>query len=110
MASWALNIALFCDRIMSDPFSFGIRNWFGDSALAILCIGFSFYIWTVACGVNRKDEVSAGAVALVVMVLWTVFIAYAVHWFFEPPRSGLIGKFVEAFGGDSSINGARRTS
>lgn len=40
-----------------DPFSFGIRNWFGDSALAILCIAFSFYIWTIACGVNKKDEV-----------------------------------------------------
>ena len=27
-------------------------------------------IWAAACGVNRKDEVSAGAIALVVMVAW----------------------------------------
>jgi len=73
-----------------DPFSFGISNWFGDSALAILSIAFSFYVWTVACGVNRKDEVSAGAVSLLVMVLWTVSIAYAVHWLFDL-RTGEIG-------------------
>jgi hypothetical protein len=76
-----------------DPFSFGIRNAFGDSAAAILCMAFSFYIWTIACGVNRKDEVSAGAVALVVMVIWTVLIAYAVLGFFDPPRGGLIAVF-----------------
>lgn len=74
----------------SVPFSFGIRNWFGNSALAILCVAFSFYIWTIACGVNSKDEVSAGAVALLAMVLWTVLISYAVHWLFDPPRPGFI--------------------
>ncbi len=74
-----------------DPFSFGIRNWFADSALAILCIAFSFYIWTVACGVNRKDDVSAGAVSLLVMVIWTVLIAYSAYWILGPRQPHVAG-------------------
>src|SRR4029079_19620526 len=33
-------------------------------------IACSLAIWAAACGINRQDEVSAGAVALVIMVIW----------------------------------------
>ena len=35
----------------------------------------SFYVWTIAAGVNRKDEVSAGAVALTVITGWWVLLS-----------------------------------
>jgi hypothetical protein len=51
-------------------------NFFTDRILsAVLGVG-SLLLWTSACGVNRSDEVRAGAIAfLVCAVLWGVSIA-----------------------------------
>lgn len=84
-----------------EPFSFGISNWYCNSALVIVCIAFSFYIWTIACGVNRKDEVSAGAVALAIMISWTVLVSFGIHILFSPPwasHSDDISKLVSVMG------------
>jgi hypothetical protein len=67
-----------------EPFALGTGNWFLDTALVLLIVATSFYVWTIAAGVNRKDEVSAGAVALAVMVGWCAFLAivwnFLVFW------------------------------
>jgi hypothetical protein len=49
-------------------------NWYADSLLFGVTIATSIFIWSAATGVNRKDEVSAGAVALAVMVGWYVVL------------------------------------
>jgi hypothetical protein len=59
------------------PFAWGIGNWFVDSALMLVAMATSFYIWTVAAAVNRKDEVSGGAAALAAMVGWGLLLACA---------------------------------
>ena len=46
------------------------RSWFIDVAFVASVVACSLVIWSAACGINRRDEVSAGAVALVVMVVW----------------------------------------
>src|SRR4051812_37935685 len=46
------------------------RSWFIDVAFVASLVASSLVIWSAACGINRRDEVSAGAVALVVMVTW----------------------------------------
>ncbi len=56
-----------------DPFALGTGNWFLDTALVLPLVATSFCVWTISAGVNRKDEVSAGAVALAVMVAWCAF-------------------------------------
>ena len=67
-----------------DPFALGTGNWFVDTALVLPLVATSFYVWTIAAGVNRKDEVSAGAVALAVMVGWyallAIFWSFLVFW------------------------------
>jgi hypothetical protein len=49
--------------------------------VAFFCslIALSIYIWASACGVNRKDEISAGAVALAIMAAWPMFLA-TISW------------------------------
>ena len=42
-------------------------NIYLDVVILCVTLAASFYIWSAAAGVNRKDEVSAGAVALAVM-------------------------------------------
>lgn len=69
---------------MSDAtFTFHIRNWFLDSALVLSVLAVSFYVWSAATGVNRKDEISAGAVALIVMVACYIVAAYLNHVVFR---------------------------
>jgi hypothetical protein len=66
---------------MSDGgFSFQIRDWFLDSGLVLSVLAVSFYVWSAATGVNRKDEISAGAVALVIMVVWCLVVTYISYW------------------------------
>ena len=64
-----------------DVFSFRVKNWFLDTGLVLSVLAASFYIWAAAGGVNRKDEISAGAVALVVMLLWFIAVIYVNYCF-----------------------------
>src|SRR5262245_10798198 len=64
------------------PFPIGTNNWFLDSALLAMFVAGSFYLWTIAFGVSRKDEVSAGAVALAAIVGWGFFVCLQT-WFLE---------------------------
>lgn len=63
-----------------DAFTLHIRDWFLDAGLVLSFLAASFYVWSAATGVNRKDEISAGAVALVVMVVWCLVVAYISSW------------------------------
>jgi hypothetical protein len=49
-------------------------NWYFDVAIFCTSIAASFYIWSAAMGVNRKDEISAGAVALAGIVGWIAIL------------------------------------
>lgn len=44
-------------------------SWYINSGVTILTATLSIYLWVTAAGVNRSDEVSAGARGLVLMVL-----------------------------------------
>ena len=48
--------------------AWGITNTIVSVGFASLLLASSLLIWTVAAGANRKDEISAGAVAIVTMV------------------------------------------
>jgi hypothetical protein len=68
-------------RIKPDE-QFLSSNWYVDVALATSLVAGSLFVWTAAFGVNRKDEISAGAVALVAILgswlllnmLWSVLL------------------------------------
>ena len=67
--------------------SYITNNFYLDVALGCIAIAVSLFIWTAAAGVNRKDEVSAGAVTLAAIVGWycLLFIgAYVLTGFFSP--------------------------
>lgn len=66
----------------NTPFPLGTNSWFLDSALLVLFVAGSFYLWTIAFGVSRKDEVSAGAVALAAIVGWG-FLTCILVWFLD---------------------------
>jgi hypothetical protein len=51
-----------------------IDHWYANTALVLTLIASGFYFWTIATGVNRKDEVGAGAVALTVTMAWCVIL------------------------------------
>jgi hypothetical protein len=58
----------------SHGFNLRTSSWLAVSMLVLGQIGVSFFVWAIATGVNRKDEVSAGAVALATMVGWGLFL------------------------------------
>lgn len=55
------------------PFTWG--SWHLAITVSYIGIAASLFIWAAAWGVNRADEISAGAVALTVMVGWWVLLA-----------------------------------
>ncbi len=55
-------------------------NFFVDTAIFSALLAVSLVIWTAAVGVNRKDEVSAGAIALTIILGWMVII-WVFCWF-----------------------------
>jgi hypothetical protein len=63
--------------ITREPSITGI--WLVDVSCVALLMAGSLVIWAAACGVNRRDEVSAGAVALGIMVAWWVVLGLL--WF-----------------------------
>ena len=49
----------------------GITNWYAARMVASILGVSSLLLWTIACGVNRSDEIRAGAVGfLVIAVIW----------------------------------------
>ncbi|MEX2315660.1 MAG: hypothetical protein WD669_00810 [Pirellulales bacterium] len=73
------------------------RTWltgisFVDDVLVFLFAAISLYIWSAAAGVNRKDEVSAGAVALLVMTgYWLLFAGLARFEVLQSAKLAAIG-------------------
>ena len=60
-------------------------SWFVDLLLVASSVSASLFIWSAAAGVNRKDEVSAGAVALAVIASWyfaVIAFIYAISSFY----------------------------
>jgi ABC-type transport system involved in multi-copper enzyme maturation permease subunit len=60
---------------------FGLENWFLGFAVLVTLWAVSLFLWTAAAGVDRPDEVSAGAVALSVtagvwILLWAARMAH----------------------------------
>jgi hypothetical protein len=58
-----------------------VAPWYANAALALTIVASGFFLWTVAAGVNRKDEVSAGAVSLTVIMAWCVGVTSAWAWY-----------------------------
>jgi hypothetical protein len=58
--------------LQAGPFQTG--SYFLDAAFIGAIIAASAYIWAAATGVNRKDEVSAGAVALSCIIGWSAAV------------------------------------
>jgi ABC-type transport system involved in multi-copper enzyme maturation permease subunit len=63
-------------------------NWYFDCLSFGVMVAASVFIWSAATGVNRKDEVSAGAVALAVMVGWYVILFGIGHLLFDWNQPG----------------------
>ena len=61
----------------------GTGSWYLDFILAFATLGASVFLWSAATGVNRKDEVSAGAMALAVTVGWYL-VLFAVGYAIIP--------------------------
>jgi ABC-type transport system involved in multi-copper enzyme maturation permease subunit len=56
------------------PLEIGI--WYVDVTLMCVLAGVTIYGWSAAAGVNCKDEISAGALALAVMVGWASLMLF----------------------------------
>ena len=55
--------------------SWGITTWYAARMVASILGVSSLLLWTAACGVNRSDEVRAGAVGfLIIAVIWGCWI------------------------------------
>ncbi|MBX3412328.1 MAG: hypothetical protein KF708_06380 [Pirellulales bacterium] len=55
-----------------NPWSTG--HWISDWAAVFVSLSMSFYLWTIAAGARRNDEISAGAFALLAMVGWWIVL------------------------------------
>jgi hypothetical protein len=82
---WLLALGYFGVRVRGplvanmSPVLF--RNWFLN--VVVICAGIagSLFLWSAATGVNRKDEISAGARALSIMIGWSAFLGFFVWTF-----------------------------
>jgi hypothetical protein len=87
-----------------------VDQWFANTTLALTVVASGFFLWTVAAGVNRKDEVSAGAVALTVIMAWCVLMVSAWAWYgngyvsFSDWPSG-VGKWLAVAGAAAAPGG-----
>jgi ABC-type transport system involved in multi-copper enzyme maturation permease subunit len=72
-----INVELAVPRESMEGRPFWSGSWFVDIAFLAAMVAASLVIWSAACGVNRKDEVNAGVVALLIMVLyWFALFAF----------------------------------
>jgi hypothetical protein len=55
--------------------------WYLDVVIFYTLIAASLYVWSAAIGVNRKDEISAGAVALAGIVGWIAILTLIMRAF-----------------------------
>src|SRR6185369_11671770 len=63
-------------RFAQDSRTWLTGNPWLDVVLPIVFGATSLFIWSAAVGVNRKDEVSAGAAAIIVIIgCWLLFAA-----------------------------------
>jgi hypothetical protein len=68
-------------------------SWIMDVSLTAIVATGSLIVWAAVCGNNRKDEVSAGAIALVLMACWwsalTILWVYFLKGTTEPDTARL---------------------
>lgn len=73
------------EAIERDALEFGIDgDWFATRLIVPIVTAVSFLLWMAAPGVNRSDEVRAGAIGLLTAVAYWVFVALIaelVKWF-----------------------------
>ena len=86
---WLLAFGYFGVRVRGplvanmSPVLFG--NWFLDVFVVCAAIAGSLFLWSAAAGVNRKDEISAGARALSIIIGWSTFLGFFVWTFGDDP-------------------------
>jgi hypothetical protein len=71
-------------RLESGTGPIDTGNYYLDIIIFCALLAMSLMIWSAATGVNRKDEVSAGAVALAVMIVWAGVVVLFM-WSFSGP-------------------------
>jgi hypothetical protein len=60
-----------------------------------MLVAASIYLWTAALGVNRRDEISAGARAILLMVVWWAIAGFLmVRFFRQGPRTPISAAFL----------------
>jgi len=93
-------------RYMGQPW--GISDWFTARTVGTVLGILSFLLWMAAAGVNRSDEIRAGAVGfLTIAVVWACFAyLYSVADEHDMPtfKSGLRVAMVAAPGGPAIAN------
>jgi ABC-type transport system involved in multi-copper enzyme maturation permease subunit len=70
------------NRCMADLWrwtvpSIALGNWFVSAAATAMATSVSIYLWTAAVGINRADEISAGARLILVIAAWWMLVGYA---------------------------------
>lgn len=93
---WALTTYFWSDQLRDDfnklGYSWIQSNFPADITLSAVLGVSSLLLWTSTCGVNRSDEVRAGAVAfLVCAVLWGIWI-----YTMEEHNEWLLGSIFES--------------
>ena len=61
----------------------GYLRWMAASIVPLILGVTSVYLWTAAVAVNRRDEVSGGAWALLTIVTWWAIVAVLVQRYLE---------------------------
>jgi len=71
--------------------------WYVDVAILLAPFAASLFAWCAAAGVNRRDEISAGAVAVAIFVGWITLIALvysvAIYWIEQSHLVGLADRW-----------------
>jgi ABC-type transport system involved in multi-copper enzyme maturation permease subunit len=65
----------------------GIEGWCASRLAGSILAALSLLVWVVASGVNRRDEIRAGAIGVLVMVSAWFLVSYVAQW--EDPASRL---------------------
>lgn len=91
------------DRMFWKPW--GTESWYGAALLGSVLGGGSILIWIAAAGVNRSDEVRAGAVGLLVgLAYWSTISLACVLMRRELDQEPVLGWVAAAPGGPAIVN------